>query len=211
MIEFSSIMNRLTQSNVKLGDVRLLAKEIKKNHTLAIELWKSGNFYARLLAILILDKKAMLKEDWNEWIENMYEHSGLERLQLMDWLMANQLIKDKSLTEQILQWRESELSLKRRTFWYYEGRLRWMGQKPPSNNEKLLSIIEKEIMNEAPDVQWAMNFVAAQIGIFDKPLRQRCIQLGENTALYKDEKYSKNCTPNYLPIYIAMQVEKLKL
>jgi hypothetical protein len=54
-----------------------------------------------------------------------------------------------------------------------------------------------------------MNFTAAQIGIFQKEYRPRCIQLGERTGLYKNQKVAKNCTPDYLPLYIAMQVDKL--
>jgi len=40
--------------------------------------------------------------------------------------------------------------------------------------------------------------------------RSRCIAIGERTGLYRDEIVAKNCTPNYLPKYIAIQVEKLK-
>ncbi|MNL84509.1 hypothetical protein D3C87_2124950 [compost metagenome] len=55
-----------------------------------------------------------------------------------------------------------------------------------------------------------MNFTAAQIGIFEEQYRSRCIALGERTGLYKDEMVAKNCTPNYLPQLIAIQVSKLK-
>ena len=107
-------------------------------------------------------------------------------------------------------WKDSSSALKRRVFWYYQARLRWVGQNPPPNSEKLLSSIEKEIENEEPEVQWAMNFTAAQIGIFQPEYRSRCIALGERTELYKGEVVSKNCTPNYLPEFIAIQVAKLK-
>lgn len=70
-------------------------------------------------------------------------------------------------------------------------------------------MIEKRIVKEAPEVQWAMNFTAAQIGIFQQEFRNRCIAIGEETGLYKDEMVAKNCTPNYLPKYIEMQVAKL--
>ena len=60
-----------------------------------------------------------------------------------------------------------------------------------------------------PEVQWAMNFTAAQIGIFEEKYRSRCVALGERIVLYKDEIVAKNCTPNYLPKFIAIQVGKL--
>lgn len=43
--------------DTKLGDLRKIAKEIKKDHDLALELWESEEFKPRLLAILIMDKK----------------------------------------------------------------------------------------------------------------------------------------------------------
>jgi|SRR5690606_2158458 hypothetical protein len=107
-------------------------------------------------------------------------------------------------------WENSQSSLQRRVFWYYQARLRWVGQTPPPNSEELLSKIETRIEKEVPEVQWAMNYTAAQIGIFEEKYRSRCIALGERTGLYKDEVVTKNCTPNYLPKLIAIQVDKLK-
>jgi hypothetical protein len=54
-----------------------------------------------------------------------------------------------------------------------------------------------------------MNFTVAQIGIFDSKQRARCIVLGENLGLYKDEIVPKGCTPSYLPEFIKIQVDKL--
>src|SRR5690606_38533454 len=128
---------------------------------------------------------------------------------LMDWLMANQLTKNKKTIALMESWVDRRLNLQRRIYWYYQGRLRWVGQTPPANSEELLSLIEKRIVKEAPEVQWAMNFTAAQIGIFQQEFRNRCIAIGEETGLYKDEMVAKNCTPNYLPKYIEMQMAKL--
>lgn len=72
--------------------------------------------------------------------------------------------------------------------------MRWTGQTPPDNTEDLLSAIEANITQEEPAVQWAMNFIAGWIGIYDQKYRARCIKLGENTGLYKDEMVSKGCT-----------------
>ncbi len=81
-----------------------------------------------------------------------------ERTQLMDWLMANQLNNEKKMISQIQSWKNSTSSFQRRTYWYYEARLRWMGQTPPENTPDLLSAIETRITDEAPELQWAMNF-----------------------------------------------------
>lgn len=196
-------------SDTKLGDLRNMAGTIKKDHELAMELWSTGKYLARQLAMLVMDKKLLTGQLIDALDKDIQEHKTDERLQLIDWFMANQLAKDKKTIALMERWENSSSPLQRRIFWYYQGRLRWVGQTPPPNSETLLSKIESHIEKEVPEVQWAMNFTAAQIGIFQQEYRARCIALGERTGLYKNEKIAKNCTPNYLPLYIAIQVEKL--
>jgi 3-methyladenine DNA glycosylase AlkD len=86
-----------------------------------------------------------------------------------------------------------------------------MGQTPPPNTEALLSAIEKHIKDEEPEVQWAMNFTAGWIGVYDKQYRTRCIEVGEKTGLYKGQMVSKGCTPDYLPEFIGIESTKRKL
>ena len=209
MATTKDILAQISNKSTKLGDLRNIAKEIKINHQLAMELWSSEQYLARQLAILIMDKKQLTQEFIDQMDQDIQQHEEDERIQIIDWLMANQLSKDKKTIALMESWADSPSSLQRRLFWYYQGRLRWVGQTPPPNSEELLAMIEKRIEYEKPEVQWAMNFTAAQIGIFQEKYRSRCIRLGERTGLYKDEIVARNCTPNYLPKYIAVQVAKL--
>ena len=204
------ILTQIRSKSTKLGDLKKIAKEIKKDHQLAMELWATGEHLPRQLGILIMDPKLLSQELIDKLDLDMQKHPLEERNQLMDWLMANQLSKDKNAIALMQSWQDSPSALQRRTFWYYQARLRWVGQSPPSNTEELITAIEDRIENEKPEVQWAMNFTAAQIGIFQPEYRSRCIALGERTGLYKDEIVAKNCTPNYLPDFIKIQVAKQK-
>ena len=202
------IYNQINSETTKLGDLRVIAKDIKKDHELAMELWQTEDFFPRQLAILIMDKKFLTQEVIDKLDKDIQSHKLEEQLQLIDWLMANQFTKDKKTIAFMESWENSSSSLQRRIFWYYQGRLRWMGQTPPPNTESLLKSIEERIESEKPEVQWAMNFTAAQIGIHQAEYRTRCVELGERTGLYKDEFVHKNCTPNYLPDYISIEVAK---
>ncbi|MBC6299465.1 DNA alkylation repair protein [Listeria booriae] len=197
-------------SETKLGDLRKIAKEIKQDHELAMELWSTEEFLPRLLAILIMDKKLLTQDVLNELDKDMQTHPFGERNNLMDWLMANQLTKSKKTIALIESWENSSSALQRRIFWYYQARLRWTGQIPPENTEELLSAIEASIMQEEPEVKWAMNFTAGWIGVYDEKNRARCMQLGEKTGLYKDQVVAKGCTPDYLPSFITIEVNKRK-
>lgn len=195
----------------KLGDLRNFAKEVKKDHELALELWSTGRFLPRQLAILIMDNKLLSQDLVNKLDREMQTHPFDERNQLMDWLFANQLAKDKKTIAMIQSWQDSPFPLQRRTYWYYQARLRWTGQTPPDNTPDLLSVIESRIAAEEPEVQWAMNFTVGWIGVYDKKYRTRCIEIGEKTGLYKGDMVSKGCTPNYLPEFIAMESSKRNL
>ncbi|MDY0196516.1 MAG: hypothetical protein RBR68_01745 [Tenuifilaceae bacterium] len=205
-----NILKQISDKNTKLGDLRKIAKEIRKDHQLAIELWSAEHFFARQLAILIMDKKLLTEEVINKLVADINQHNEKEKLQLIDWLMANQLTKDKKTLALIESWEDNQSSLKRRIFWYYQGRLRWTGQPQP-DSEKLLSKIENEIEKEQPEVQWAMNFLAGWIGVYEKEYRERCVALGEKTGLYKGKMVSKGCTPEYLPEFIAIESNKRNL
>ncbi|MBC1501558.1 DNA alkylation repair protein [Listeria weihenstephanensis] len=202
--------NILTQidTETKLGDLKKIAKNIKKDHELAMELWSTEAFRPRLLAILIMDKKLLTQDFLNTLDKDMERHSFVERNNLMDWLMANQLMKSKKTIALMESWKNSSSTLQRRVFWYYQARLRWTGQTPPDNTEDLLTAIETTIMLEEPEVQWAMNFTAGWIGVYDEQNRARCIKIGEKTELYKGQVVSKGCTPDYLPEFITIEVNK---
>ena len=199
------------KNNTKLGDLRKIAATIKKDHELAMELWSMRQFLPRLLSILIMDSKMLTQEVIDTLAKDMEDHSFEERTQLIDWLMANQLSKDRKTVALMESWEKNPSPLLRRIFWYYQARLRWMGQTPPPNTEALLTTMEKQIKKEGPEVQWAMNFTAGWIGVYDKKYRERCIALGEKTGLYKGKMVSKGCTPDYLPEFIAIESKKRNL
>jgi 3-methyladenine DNA glycosylase AlkD len=209
--EAQKLYFEITKEEIKLGDLRVIAKEIKKNHVLAEELWATGKLYPQLLAILIMDVKKLTSDSIGLLIKDIQKHQPEERLQLVDWLMANQLTKDKKTIALIQSWQNDFSSPKRRIFWYYQGRLRWTGQIPPDNTKELLSAVQENMMSEEPEVQWAMNFTAGWIGIFDQKYRNQCIQMGYELGLYKDEIVARNCSPNYLPKFIELEVKKRNL
>jgi len=205
----NEILNKL-QPNMKKGDLKKIAKEIKKNHALAMDLWSTENFEARLLSVLIMDKKLLTQELIDTLIEDISSLGDTEKNYISEWLLANQLMKDKKTKELLETWEQNPSPTLRRLFWYYQARLRWTGQTPPENTNHLLEALESSFATEEPEVQWAMNFTAGQIGVFDPTHRDKCIKLGEKVGLYKDEIVPKNCTPNYLPEFIRIEVAKKK-
>jgi len=196
----------------KMGDIKKCGKEIKIDHDLGLELWSQGDYHPRLLAALIFDKTLLDQKSLTKMGKDLEKHEEFEGNYISDWLLANQLTKDKKLIELMESWENHSTVMLRRWFWYHQGRLRWMGRKPPpENTADLLKSLEKNLDGEDPRVQWAMNFCAAWIGIFETKYRARVVKLGKAIGLYKEQKVPKNCTPNYLPEFIRIESAKRDL
>jgi 3-methyladenine DNA glycosylase AlkD len=204
----NDVLAKVNKPNLKLGDLRAIAKQIKKHHALAQELWAAGGLHPRLLAALLFDPKFLSEQDIDRLAADLVQHEPAERGQIADWLLTNQLSKDKRLTALMATWENHPSPIMRRWFWCHQARLRWMGQTPPPNTENLLASLEARMAEEVPDVQWMMNFCAGWIGIYEPVYRDRCVALGERLGLYKGEKVSKGCTPSYLPEFIRIEVAK---
>ena len=89
------LYDQISTTSTKLGDLKKMAKLIKKDHDLALELWSTAEYLPRMLATLILDKKLLTQALIDELTEAMQNQSDDEQSRIMEWLMANQLTKDK--------------------------------------------------------------------------------------------------------------------
>ncbi len=57
---------------VRIGDMKAIVKKVKKDHTLAKELYDTGNGDAMYLAGLIADETKMTKADLERWAKNAH-------------------------------------------------------------------------------------------------------------------------------------------
>ncbi len=65
---------------VKFGDLAKLQKRIKIDHPLAIELWRTGNHDARLLACMVADASALTEKELKAWASQVKDSSTAEAL-----------------------------------------------------------------------------------------------------------------------------------
>lgn len=203
------IQDQVAFETTPAGTLKKMAKAIKTDHALALELWATGHLNCRLIAVLIMDKKQVDAELVDALCDDMLQHSDkVGKTRLMEWLMVHQLLKSAGGKRMIEGWEHSPVALQRRTFWYYQARLRWSGKTEHDNTEHLLDAVEARLADEDPAVQMMMNFTAGWIGVFVPKYRDRCAALGERTGLYRDEVVPRGCTPGYLPDFIRVEVGK---
>jgi len=204
----AEVLEEISSDNIKYGDLKKIAKEIKKDHGLAMDLWETGQYHPKLLAVLILDRKLIDEAFMDKVATDLLAHGEEEWKQVADWLFANQLNKSKKLISMVEKWMKSESPVLRKLFWTHQYRLRWTGKTEYKNTELLIDHIEDTIMEEIPPIQETMSMTAGWIGVYDMSYRNRIIKIGEDTGLYKDMKVSPGCTTWYLPEFIRIESEK---
>lgn len=193
----------IEQYGVKLGDLRKLAKKIKQDQSLALELWDTGVYEARLLAILILDPQALSAEQVDAMVRSV------KTTQVADWINSY-VVKEHPENESLrLQWMQSADPMAARAGWNLTAQR--IVRKPETVDlDALLDRIESEMAAAHPWTQWTMNFALAYIGIHHPSYRERALDIGESLGVYRDYPVSKGCTSPFAPIWIEEMVSRAK-
>lgn len=193
------------QFGVQMGDIRKVAAKIKADHALALDLWKTGNLDARLLAILILKPKQLSAKEVDAMVRDA------RYAWLADWV-NNYVVKEHPERETL---RDKWMSPKEKDPW--AARAGWsltagrIARSPEGLElDALLDRIEREMPKAEPAEQWTMNNCLAGIGIHHPTLRTRAVAIGEKLGIYRDYPVSKGCTSPFAPIWIAEMVKRQK-
>ncbi len=187
------------QFGVKLGDIRAIAKKLKTNHALALELWATGNVEAQLLATLVVEAKSLSADE----LDAMTRSTTCT--QVADWMNAYVVAQHPAKESLRAKWMKAKDRWLARAGWHLTAS-RVSKDADGLDLAALLDRIEKEMPKAAPEVQWTMNNTLGAIGITCAELRQRAIAIGETIGLYRDWPVSKGCTPPYVPVWVAAMV-----
>lgn len=191
------------QYGVKNGDIRTIAKAIKIDQALAMELWETSNLDAQQLAILIMKPKNLTVSE----IEKMVK--SIRWTGVADWFNSY-IIKEHPDKETLREkWMRSKDPYSARAGWSLtSGRV---AREPDGLDlPALLDRIEKEMPKAPPEVQWTMNSTLANIGIHHAALRKRALAIGEKLGIYRDYPTSPGCTSPFAPIWINEMVKRQK-
>lgn len=193
------------QFGVKLGDIRVLAKEIKTDHELALQLWDTGNVEAQLLATLIIKPKSLSTAE----LDRITRSTACARV--AEWLnnyVVAQHPEKEALREKWMKAREKDRWAARAGWHLTASRVNKDGEGANLDLPGLLERIEKEMPKARPEVQWTMNNTLAAIGIHHARHRKRAVAIGEKIGLYKDWPVSKGCIPPYVPVWVEAMVKR---
>ena len=183
------------QFGVKMGDIRKIAKSIKTDHDLGLQIWQTGNVDAQLLAVLVLRPQQLSDDELEQMV------ASATYRQLADWLNSY-VVKQHPYKETLRQrWMHSDHPWLARAGWSLTTER--VNKEPDGLDLKaLLDRIEREMAGAPEPAQWTMNFCLAAIGIEFAEHRQRALDIGEQLGVYRDYPCSKGCTSPFAPIWI---------
>jgi len=185
---------------VNLTHLRALAKRLKTQHDLALQLWATGDTAGRLLATLVCRPKAFSAAELDAMIRD------IRSPKLLDWFIVN-VVKPGPHAEELRQrWKDGD-DLVGRAGWSLTTE-RVVKKAEGLDLDALLDQIEKEMKQAPAQKQWAMNHCLAEIGIHHSERRARAIRIGERLAVLIDYPASPGCTPPYAPVWIAEMVRR---
>jgi len=144
---------------ISIPDLRKLAKEIGKDHKLAMELWRTGIGEAMILAAMIDDPDKLNEEQMEDWVKD------IDSWDVCDQVCMNLFEKNQLAWKKIIDWSEREEEFVKRTAFTLIACLAWHDKT--ANDQKfleLLPVIVREAADERNFVKKGVNWALRNIG-----------------------------------------------
>lgn len=184
---------------VKVSDLKIIQKKVKKNYELSLELYDTGNSDAMYLAGLIADDKKMTKENLNHWVKNAYWYM------LSEFTVAWVAAESNYGHEMALKWIQSDQENVAAAGWATYANLLAITPDEKLNIDEikwLLNKIEGEINNAQNRVKQTMNAFVIAVGAYIVSLTNLAIETGENIGTVSVDMGDTACKTPYIPDYI---------
>jgi 3-methyladenine DNA glycosylase AlkD len=144
---------------VSVPDMRKLAKELGRDHALALDLWRTGIAEARIVAGMVADPAKLTEGQMEEWVKD------IDSWDVCDQVCMNLFEKSQLAWKKIIDWSEREEEFVKRTAFSLIACLAWHDKKASDERfVELLPVIMREATDERNFVKKAVNWALRNIG-----------------------------------------------
>jgi len=163
-------INTGNRFGLKMPEIRRLAKEIGRDHDLALGLWQSGNGEARILATLIADVGRLDDTLMDAWVEDF------DSWDVCDQCCINLFRRHPGAWSRIDAWAAREEEFVRRAAFALIATLAVHAKKDPDSRFiELLPLIEAHSDDDRNFVKKAVNWALRQIGKRNRSLNAEAV------------------------------------
>ncbi|MBN1369728.1 MAG: DNA alkylation repair protein [Dehalococcoidaceae bacterium] len=156
---------------VPVPEMRKLAKELGKNHNLALELWPTGIAEAQIVAALIADPHELTEQQMEDWVKDFNSWD------VCDQVCMNLFDKSPLAWKKIQDWAQRDEEFVKRAAFSLIACLAWHDKN--SGDERfigLLPLIVKCAGDERNYVKKAVNWALRHIGKRNLNLNRAAIE-----------------------------------
>lgn len=157
---------------INIPALRGMAKEIGKNHQLALQLWDSGIHEARILAGLIDEIEKVTEKQMENWVKDF------DSWDVCDQVCSSLFDKTDFVWKKLEEFTKRKEEFVKRTGFTLMACLAVHDKKAQDKDFiKLLPIIKREATDERNFVRKAINWALRQIGKRNKNLNREAIKM----------------------------------
>ncbi len=151
-------------------DLKLLAKEIGGNNSLALELYDTGIYEARLLCSRVYDPALITKSLMNKWT------ADFENWEICDSFCMGFYTKCPHAIEKALQWSSSKQEFTKRAAFAIMAAYGFADKKASNDVfEQFFPVIEREACDERVYVKKAVNWALRNVGKRNVDLKEQAM------------------------------------
>ncbi len=156
---------------VSIPNLRKIAKETKKNHALAQQLWESGFRETMILASMIDEPEMVTEEQMEKWVLDF------DYWEICDQCCMNLFEKTGFAYEKAIEWSLRDEQFVKRAGFVLMARLAVSDKKADDSRfEQFFPIMVQEVDDERNYVKKAVNWALRQIGKRNLALNVKAIE-----------------------------------
>ena len=166
---------------VSMSDIKAVAKPLGRDHALAIALWDSGNYEARMVTSFIADPAQLTPAQMDAWVKDFDNWAHC------DAMCFNLFDRSPHAWKKVAQWSRRKPEFEKRTAFALLWSLSVHDKK--AGDEKFLdglNLIEREAEDERNFVKKAVNMALRAIGKRNRALNAAAIDVATRLAASKN-------------------------
>ncbi len=159
---------------VSIPNLRKIAKEAGKDHSIALDLWASDIHEAKILASMIDDPKRVTEAQMERWVKDF------DSWDVCDQCCMNLFEKTEYAYQKCVEWSSREEEFVKRAGFVLMARL-VVSDKKAGDEEfmEFFPIIKREAIDERNYVKKAVNWALRQMGKRNRSLNRTAIRAAE--------------------------------
>lgn len=162
---------------ISVATLRQIAKDHRRDHDLALQLWQSGTHEARILATLVDDPKQVTEAQMESWV------ADIDSWDICDGVCANLFEKTTFAYRKVEEWCIRDEEFVKRAGFVLIARIASADKKALDDRiEPFFAFIEAGAFDERNFVRKAVNWALRQIGKRNLALNAKAITIAERIA-----------------------------